>query len=256
MRIPPAPLLVRCPQLLSQLDHPNIIGYKESFLDKDGALCIATTFCEEGDLFTRIRQRQQANQFFNENEVMDMFVQVGGVGSGMSMGRGSETRGSASGERAEAWPGGRKGPLMTPWRPLSICPADCVGADAHPQQAHPAPRPQDAKHIHRQGQHHQARRCAPIPWSLPLHLTARKHTRGVQLSQAALIIARARNPNHARTRADFGISKVLEKTDQFATTVTGTPYYMAPEICTNQPYTFKSDIWSLGCVLYELCTLK
>lgn len=32
--------------------------------------------------------------------------------------------------------------------------------------------------------------------------------------------------------------------------------YRAPEICTNQPYTFKSDIWSLGCVLYELCTLK
>eukprot|EP00879_Flechtneria_rotunda_P030396 GHRR01033022.1.p1 GENE.GHRR01033022.1~~GHRR01033022.1.p1 ORF type:complete len:303 (+),score=85.12 GHRR01033022.1:213-1121(+) len=54
---------------------------------------------------------------------------------------------------------------------------------------------------------------------------------------------------------DFGICKVLEKTDSFATTVTGTPYYMAPEVCTNQPYTFKSDIWSLGCVLYELCTL-
>ncbi|KAG2432825.1 hypothetical protein HXX76_008559 [Chlamydomonas incerta] len=55
---------------------------------------------------------------------------------------------------------------------------------------------------------------------------------------------------------DFGISKVLERTDSFATTVTGTPYYMAPEICTNQPYTYKSDIWSLGCVLYEMCTLR
>lgn len=30
---------------------------------------------------------------------------------------------------------------------------------------------------------------------------------------------------------DFGISRVLERTDSFATTVTGTPYYMAPEIC-------------------------
>jgi NIMA (never in mitosis gene a)-related kinase len=55
---------------------------------------------------------------------------------------------------------------------------------------------------------------------------------------------------------DFGISKVLENTGDFAKTVTGTPYYMAPEICSSQPYTFKSDIWSLGCVLYELCTLK
>jgi hypothetical protein len=67
------------PQLLAQLDHPNIISYKESFIDpKDGALCIVTSFCEDGDLFTRIRKRQQANnQLFTEDEVMDMFVQVG-----------------------------------------------------------------------------------------------------------------------------------------------------------------------------------
>ena len=39
-------------------------------------------------------------------------------------------------------------------------------------------------------------------------------------------------------------------------TVVGTPYYLSPEVCENKPYTFKSDVWALGCVLYELCTLK
>jgi NIMA (never in mitosis gene a)-related kinase len=31
---------------------------------------------------------------------------------------------------------------------------------------------------------------------------------------------------------------------------------MSPEVCENKPYTYKSDAWSLGCVLYELCTLE
>ena len=55
---------------------------------------------------------------------------------------------------------------------------------------------------------------------------------------------------------DFGISKVLESTTQVAMTVVGTPYYMAPEACQSEPYTSKSDVWALGCILYELCVLK
>ena len=55
---------------------------------------------------------------------------------------------------------------------------------------------------------------------------------------------------------DFGISKVLECTQDHAMTVQGTPYYMSPEVCQNKPYTYQSDIWALGCILYELCTLK
>ncbi|CAE8734018.1 unnamed protein product [Polarella glacialis] len=55
---------------------------------------------------------------------------------------------------------------------------------------------------------------------------------------------------------DFGISRVLEGSIEAAMTVVGTPYYMSPEVCENKPYTFKSDVWSLGCVLYELCVLK
>lgn len=31
---------------------------------------------------------------------------------------------------------------------------------------------------------------------------------------------------------------------------------MSPEVCESKPYTYKSDIWALGCVLFELCMLK
>lgn len=64
-------------QLLDSLDHPNIIKYRESFVDKDGSLCIVTSFCEEGDLFNRIRKKATQKEFFREDEVMNMFVQVG-----------------------------------------------------------------------------------------------------------------------------------------------------------------------------------
>lgn len=63
-------------QLLDSLDHPNIIRYRESFVDKDGALCIVTSFCEEGDLFTRIRKKAAQKEYFSEEEAMNMFVQV------------------------------------------------------------------------------------------------------------------------------------------------------------------------------------
>lgn len=41
-----------------------------------------------------------------------------------------------------------------------------------------------------------------------------------------------------------------------AHTIVGTPYYLSPELCEEKPYNNKSDIWSLGCVLYEMCTYK
>jgi len=36
----------------------------------------------------------------------------------------------------------------------------------------------------------------------------------------------------------------------------GTPYYLSPEILESRPYSFKSDVWALGVLLYEMCTLK
>ena len=41
-----------------------------------------------------------------------------------------------------------------------------------------------------------------------------------------------------------------------AHTVVGTPYYLSPELCEDKPYNTKSDVWALGCVLYELATLQ
>ena len=54
---------------------------------------------------------------------------------------------------------------------------------------------------------------------------------------------------------DLGVSKVMESTLRARTQI-GTPYYMSPELVKGLPYTFKSDIWSLGVILYELCTLQ
>jgi len=55
---------------------------------------------------------------------------------------------------------------------------------------------------------------------------------------------------------DFGISRVLKSTYDCAQTAIGTPYYLSPEICQEKPYNQKSDIWSLGCILYEITTLR
>merc|ERR1740117_858994 len=55
---------------------------------------------------------------------------------------------------------------------------------------------------------------------------------------------------------DFGIAKVLECTAACAQTQIGTPYYLSPEICSGKPYSWGSDIWSMGCILYEMCARR
>ncbi|KAI1806961.1 kinase-like protein [Daldinia bambusicola] len=58
--------------------------------------------------------------------------------------------------------------------------------------------------------------------------------------------------NNSVKLGDFGLSKMIQSHD-FASTYVGTPFYMSPEICAAERYTLKSDIWSLGCIIYELC---
>lgn len=48
----------------------------------------------------------------------------------------------------------------------------------------------------------------------------------------------------------------MENTVARARTVVGSPYYLSPEIVENKPYSFKTDIWSLGTLLFEMCALQ
>ncbi|PAA54370.1 hypothetical protein BOX15_Mlig023502g2, partial [Macrostomum lignano] len=52
---------------------------------------------------------------------------------------------------------------------------------------------------------------------------------------------------------DFGIARVLMNSVDMATTFLGTPYFMSPELLKHQGYNAKSDVWSVGCILYEMC---
>ena len=53
---------------------------------------------------------------------------------------------------------------------------------------------------------------------------------------------------------DMNVSKIAK--NGLLYTQTGTPYYASPEVWKDKPYDAKSDIWSLGCVIYEMATLK
>lgn len=61
--------------------------------------------------------------------------------------------------------------------------------------------------------------------------------------------------HHGRFKlGDLNVSKV--NGGSLAYTQTGTPYYASPEVWRDAPYDSKSDIWSFGCILYELAALS
>jgi len=53
---------------------------------------------------------------------------------------------------------------------------------------------------------------------------------------------------------DLNVSKIVKM--GMCSTQTGTPYYASPEVWGDKPYDYKSDIWSVGCIMYEMCALK
>ncbi|NXX95854.1 NEK4 kinase, partial [Centropus bengalensis] len=149
-------------QLLSQLKHPNIVTYRESWQGEDGLLYIVMGFCEGGDLYHKLKE--QKGKLLPENQVVEWFVQIA-----MAL-----------------------------------------------QYLH-------EKHI--------------------LHRDLK--TQNVFLTRTNIIKV-----------GDLGIARVLENQFDMANTLIGTPYYMSPELFSHKPYNYKSDVWALGCCVYEMATLK
>ncbi|GAB4813400.1 hypothetical protein N2152v2_000446 [Parachlorella kessleri] len=56
--------------------------------------------------------------------------------------------------------------------------------------------------------------------------------------------------------ADLGVAHVVHGPKGSTKVQIGTPHYMAPEVWRREPYSFPADIWALGCILHELCSLK
>jgi serine/threonine protein kinase len=55
---------------------------------------------------------------------------------------------------------------------------------------------------------------------------------------------------------DFGLSRVMTESPMTDSSSAGTPEWMAPELIRNEPFTEKCDIFSLGVIMWELCTLS
>eukprot|EP00930_Biecheleria_cincta_P096764 TRINITY_DN8855_c0_g1_i1.p1 TRINITY_DN8855_c0_g1~~TRINITY_DN8855_c0_g1_i1.p1 ORF type:complete len:1259 (+),score=208.04 TRINITY_DN8855_c0_g1_i1:84-3860(+) len=95
-----------------------------------------------------------------------------------------------------------------------------------------------------------------VQMTLALNYMHLRHILHRDLKSSNVFLTTNASKGHDVRLGDFGISRVLEGTVDVAATVVGTPYYMSPEVCKAEPYGYKSDIWALGCVLYEMCMLK
>jgi serine/threonine protein kinase len=91
-----------------------------------------------------------------------------------------------------------------------------------------------------------------VQMALGLHFMHEKHVLHRDIKSQNIFML----GNGRLVLGDLGIAKALSQTSELARTKIGTPYYMSPELFENKPYNHKSDIWALGCVLYEMATFK
>eukprot|EP00347_Sterkiella_histriomuscorum_P012181 403369583 len=149
-------------RILASIQHPNVVGYKEAFVEDEKYLNIIMDYADDGDLYQKIVDHQKNKTNFDEDTVWRVFIHL------------------------------VKG----------------------------------LKALHKLKIFHRDMKSANV--FLCKDGTAKL--------------------------GDLNVSKVAKKGLLY--TQTGTPYYASPEVWKDQPYDQKSDLWSLGCVLYEIVTLQ
>ena len=149
-------------KILLKLKHPNIVKCYGFYYEKD-KIIILIEYAEGGDLFNKIENQKNKNEYFKEEEIIDWFIEI------------------------------------------------CEGI----------------KYIHSKNIIHR------------------------DLKPQNIFL----NKNNNIKIGDFGISKQLINKNKASTKI-GSEYYISPEIIQDQPYDYKSDIWNLGIILYELTQLK
>ncbi|XP_050417873.1 serine/threonine-protein kinase Nek5 isoform X2 [Patella vulgata] len=98
--------------------------------------------------------------------------------------------------------------------------------------------------------------CLILNWLIQM-------TMGLAFLHTSHILHRNLNPNNivftsdnCLKLTDYGLTEVLSDKCYYGLNFTRSTHYLSPEICQNEEYNSKSDIWSLGCILYQLCSLR